>query len=239
MSNSAPDEVTPQTKTTAKARRAAADRSRRYREQLAQKIRKEALEREKPQPPYVERIGGEVRLTESGVSLIEYLARAHSLPGHIASALGIPRKRLNLIFDRAKGDNPEHLAFERGHFAFQQEVIDRLWAHSERNFIPAIFVAKSIFGMRENAEPTVLNQQQNIVFLPASMTEADYLKSVGLVGAIDTRDPQRRQIISGSESPEAPFGRYADGRPVPDYCGLKGMRMLPPPSNTSQIPREE
>lgn len=67
---------------------------------------------------------GRTNLTAAGLAMIERMARADQTLRSIASKLGLAFRKLDKMLDREKGDNPERIAWERGHADHEQHVRD-------------------------------------------------------------------------------------------------------------------
>lgn len=75
-------------------------------------------------PILVKEEGNFVSLTPAGLQLVEKMARDDKTLRSIAAKLGLPFRKLDKMLDRAKGDNPERIAWESGHADHEQHVRD-------------------------------------------------------------------------------------------------------------------
>ena len=118
----------------------------------------------------VERNNDVVTVTESGLKLIEVLAKHGSTQNHIASQLGITQNTFKKILGRSDNDDSKaRLAWERGRSMHEQDVVNRLLAHGLKNPISLIFYSKAKLGWREN-EPAPTVQSNIQISLPAAMS---------------------------------------------------------------------
>lgn len=182
--------------------------------------------------PFVERHDGAApTLTANGLAAIEMLAAEGFVQNAIASRIGLSAKQFKTILGAADVDpmTEARAAWESGRSKLESELVRLALASARRGgMIQQLFLLKSQFGHRDQGPATVIEGPRINFTLPASFSESAYLRELNMAGPVDTRDPQRRQIVLGSEAPDAPFGRYADGTAVPDY-GQIGR--LPAPSN--------
>ena len=91
------------------------------------------------------------KITEEGLALIVDLARLNKSQTTIANALNISFA----TFERLKERDPrveEALQLGRGYA--RDDLIAALQRHGKRNFVPLIFLAKAVHGMREGESPS-------------------------------------------------------------------------------------
>jgi hypothetical protein len=158
----------------------------------AKRKRDEAMKRDMAvleRSQLVERNNDVVTVTESGLKLIEVLAKHGSTQNHIASQLGITQNSFRKILGRSDNDDSKpRLAWERGRSQHEQDVVNRLLAHGLKNPISLIFYSKAKLGWREN-EPAPTVQSNVQITYPAAMSCEEFYKMLGISGPVDTRLP--------------------------------------------------
>jgi DNA-binding CsgD family transcriptional regulator len=188
----------------------------------------------------VDRSGPSPSLTDAGCEVVRAMAAELFTQEEIAATLGLSGRQFKTLLGKSNLDpmSPARAAWETGHAQNKGELL-RIAMHAARRgaMVQTLFLLKAEHGLRDQGPSVIVDAGAKIQFtLHGSYSPEAYLKEVGCVGAIDSRDPQRRQIVFGSESPEHKFGVYQDGTPVPDYGG---MRMLPASSNPSLTSKEQ
>lgn len=161
----------------------------------------------------------------SGLELIEDLARKNRTQATIAVALGISKKKFETMISRAKGENEERLAWERGRADVEQRLLDVLTAsalgelveedvldedgnptgekqtvrvQSKTGGIHAIFLAKSQHGWDEKgggSNSTTNNDNRIQITIPAPMERGELLKALGQDKIADFRKDKSTPLI--------------------------------------------
>jgi hypothetical protein len=196
---------------------------------------------ELPPGPHLERHEGATpTLTANGLAAIELLAAEGFVQNAIASRIGLSAKQFKTLLGAADANamTEARAAWEGGRARLESEFVRLVVANARKgNMISQLFGLKAFFAYKEGASTVVEGPKINFYSLPAPASDVDYMKQLGMAGPVDARDPQRRQIVLGSEGPDAPFGRYIDGELVPDFGGIgRGALPVPttPPTNEGE-----
>lgn len=150
---------------------------------------------ELPAGPFVTRDGQTPVLTEAGLAAITLLASESVTQVAIASRIGITFKVFKGLLGRADDDppSPARAAWELGLGRLESELGRLLLSSARRgNTIAQIFFSKAKLGWRESSPVQIDASQKHITFLPASMTEEEYFRSLNISGPLDTRPPEIR-----------------------------------------------
>lgn len=65
-------------------------------------------------------------LGPTALKMVEDMAASNKTQGTIAATLGMSKKHFEKMLARGKGDNPERLAWERGHCRLEQRIADAM-----------------------------------------------------------------------------------------------------------------
>lgn len=129
----------------------------------------------------------------AALTLIETMAREHKTIGSIAKALGISKRKLRTMFEKAKGENPEHLAYESGHADFEQQVTD-----IARGAALGVVIDEPVLdangeqelnedGSKKTEKVRVLSKAQSILLMYFTKTQLGWSEKGSAVSVQDNR----------------------------------------------------
>lgn len=76
------------------------------------------------------------------LEIVEQMAGGGRTQATIAATLGLSRKKFETMLSRAKGENPERYAWERGHAKIEQRVADAMFAAGTGDLVEEIVLDK-------------------------------------------------------------------------------------------------
>src|SRR5437763_12362226 len=110
-------------------------------------------------------------LTDEQIALVEKLATRGSHEHTFAFHLGISTPTWRRLRDT---DKKVRAAYERGRGKLHDYCFGRMLEHSERTFVPAWIVLKSVFGYREEDPQADSGPQVNIINLGAPLSPEEW-----------------------------------------------------------------
>jgi hypothetical protein len=134
------------------------------------------------------------------LTFVERAAEDMKTQKTIAAWLGKTHRALEEALGTNKGENKLRLAYENGRARAEQKHIDvgnSLSPKNAKEVIGWIYFTKAQFGWRDKPENSSTDAPKITFVLPGPMTEAEYLKKLGLDAPIDTRPENQRGLLGG------------------------------------------
>lgn len=186
-------------------------------------------------PIYVIRTAGKPSgLTPDGLALVENLAGFGKSETYIASKLGIVKAAFRKLLGEPSNENQIRLRWESGFAKYEDRKVKLMERHAEKNFIPAIFLAKARLGWRDSAQPAPLVENRIQLTLPLPMSTEQFYKMVGQTGPLDYRTPRGKADAAERAAEIADEQRPALPAPIIDVESVEVPLAPEPPRSVSR-----